>query len=114
LYFGASIKALIGLANQKGYEFVGTTSTGCNAFFVRGDLAPSILGALGAVWAYPSAVREARDGEGRLTFIGGAARQAIIAHMPLLNIETGIVTTLSGCNDIYSPAWAAGNAVQWT
>ena len=114
LYFGASIKALIGLANKKGYKFVGTTSNGCNAFFVRDDFASSIIDALGGVWAYPSAVREARDGEGRLTFTGGTARQAIIAHMPLLNVETGVETTLSGCDDIYSPGWAAGNAVQWT
>jgi len=113
LYFGASIKALTALARRKGYEFVGTTSTGCNAFFVRRDLAPSVLGSLSAVWAYPSAVREARDSEGCLTFTGGSARKAIIAHLPLVNIETGTETTLSACGEIYSPEWASGNGVQW-
>jgi hypothetical protein len=113
LYFGASIKALIALARRKGYEFVGTTSTGCNAFFVRGDLAPTILGVLGAIWAYPSAVREARDSAGNLTFTGGAARKEIIAHLPLVNIETDTETTLAACGEIYSPEWAAGNAAQW-
>jgi hypothetical protein len=114
LYFGASIKALVALAKRKGYEFAGTTSTGCNAFFVRRDLAPSVLGALSAVWAYPSAVREARDGQGRLTFTGGSARKDIIAHLPLINTETDAETTLAACGDIYSPEWAAGNGARWT
>lgn len=114
LYFGASIKALAVLARRKGYEFVGTTSTGCNAFFVRVDLAPSVLGKLGGAWAYPSAVREARDGEGDLTFAGGASRRMIIAHLPLLDIETNTETTIAACGEIYSSEWAAGKGIQWT
>jgi hypothetical protein len=114
LYFGASIKALVTLANLNGYDFVGTTSTGCNAFFVRRELAPSVLDALDAVWAFPSAVREARDGEGRLTFVGGRARKEIVEQLPLINLETGAATTLAACGEIYSPQWAAGEGVQWT
>lgn len=114
LYFGASIKALISLSKQKGYEFIGTTSTGCNAFFVRADLAQYVLGAIDAAWAYPSAVREGRDNEGRLTFRGGLARKEVIAHLPLVDVERGIETTLSACGDIYSPDWAIGNGVRWT
>jgi len=34
-YFGASLLALIDLADQKGYKFVGTGSSGVNAFFVN-------------------------------------------------------------------------------
>jgi hypothetical protein len=34
LYFGASIQALIKLGEKKGYEFIGTNSNGCNAFFI--------------------------------------------------------------------------------
>jgi len=33
-YFGASIKALMHLAERKGYTFLGTPSTGVNAFFI--------------------------------------------------------------------------------
>lgn len=36
-YFGASLKALCLLAAQKGYAFVGCSSNGVNAFFVRRD-----------------------------------------------------------------------------
>jgi hypothetical protein len=44
LYFGASLQALCDLAEEKGYEFVGSSSYGLNAYFVRkdkiGDLKP--------------------------------------------------------------------------
>ena len=42
-YHGASLKAITKLANQKGYILVGCESTGCNAFFVRKDLAKGKL-----------------------------------------------------------------------
>lgn len=38
IYYGASLNALCLLAEQKGYDFVGCTSEGVNAFFVRKDL----------------------------------------------------------------------------
>lgn len=38
LGWGMSLKALIKLMNNKGYEFVGSNSAKCNAFFVRKDL----------------------------------------------------------------------------
>jgi hypothetical protein len=40
-YFGASIGALRALAWRKGYVLAHTDRTGCNAFFVRSDLAKS-------------------------------------------------------------------------
>tara|TARA_Y100000310_G_scaffold343177_1_gene449649 strand:+ start:2713 stop:3597 length:885 start_codon:yes stop_codon:yes gene_type:complete len=39
MYHGASLAALNKLAKKKGYVLVGCDSTGCNAFFVRKDLA---------------------------------------------------------------------------
>jgi arsenate reductase-like glutaredoxin family protein len=38
-YFGASLKALETLLSKKGYALVGCNLLGCNAFFVRQDLA---------------------------------------------------------------------------
>lgn len=37
-YMGSSLKAITDVANKKGYELVGTTITGVNAFYVRRDL----------------------------------------------------------------------------
>lgn len=107
LYFGASLPALAALANEKGYTFVGTTSTGCNAFFVRDDYAPSVVRALDEIASFPSSVREARDQDGALTFQRGVDRQTVIAHLPLVNVENGQAATLSDFGEIYSPKWKA-------
>jgi len=107
LYFGASIRALIKLGKQKGYQFVGTSSTGCNAFFVRNDLAPIILNALDCVSAYPSCVREARDEMGKLLFTSGAQRSYLVEHLSLIDLENNSETTLADCSNLYSSEWAS-------
>ena len=105
LYFGASIRALIALGSSKGYTFVGTTSTGCNAFFVRDDLAQPIIDSLSSVTAFPSSVRESRDAEGRLTFVSGVERAQIIEHLPFVDVKTDQRVTLSDISELYSVEW---------
>lgn len=111
LYFGASIRALIQLGESKGYMFVGTTSTGCNAFFVRRDLASNITSELDEVVAYPSSVREARDVNGRLTFVGGVARQKLIGHLPFVDPESGKCLDLESWGELSSDDWRQGAGV---
>lgn len=106
LYFGASLQAMITLGCRKGYTFVGTTSTGCNAFFIRNDRAQSVLGALDEVLAFPSRVREHRDIDGRLLFTSGLNRSRVIEDLPLVNTESLMPTTLAQLKDIYSPQWS--------
>lgn len=108
LYFGASLPAMIQIGRHKGYTFVGTTSTGCNAFFVRDDLAAKVTPALLNSWGYPSHVREARDENGNLLFLDGAARAQHIAHLPLVNPQTGTQTCLAECDELYSDSWKTG------
>ncbi len=108
LYFGASIRALVQLGKSKGYVFVGTTSTGCNAFFVRSDHASRITGELDELEAYPSSVREARDVNGRLTFVGGEARQEVIGHLPFVEPASGKVLDLASWGQLSSDAWRQG------
>lgn len=108
LYFGASLPAFMKLGEEKGYTFVGTTSTGCNAFFVRDDFAPLIVAALDNITAFPSSLRESRDMQGGLTFTGGAARGAIIQKLPLIDLVRNQTTTLAECGEIYSPEWVKG------
>jgi hypothetical protein len=52
IYFGASLKALCLLAKRKGYFFVGCSSNGVNAFFVREDKSNSILREITAEQGY--------------------------------------------------------------
>lgn len=108
LYFGASLPALIQLGRQKNYTFVGTTSTGCNAFFVRDDLAAKVTEALSGAWGYPSKVREARDENSTLLFLDGTSRAKQIACLPLVNPETGAETSLAECGELYSESWKIG------
>lgn len=112
LYFGASLLALKSLASTKGYTFIGTTSTGCNAFFVRNDLAGTIISALGEICAFPSVIREARDQHGRLLFLNGKERFRLIADLPLVDLERNELTTLGQLDTACSPDWEAGLKVR--
>lgn len=105
LYFGASICALQHLAQKKGYSFAGTSSSGINAFFVRNDLAPPILNLIEEPRAFPSRVRDSRDQNGALSFAGGVKRLALIADMPVVDVETGQTLRLWEIEKPYSDAW---------
>lgn len=113
LYFGASIRALVKLGESKGYVFVGTTSTGCNAFFIRRDHASRIMSELDEIEAYPSSVREARDSNGRLTFVGGDSRQKLISHLPFVNPESGTSHDLASWGVLSSETWKQGRGVRF-
>jgi hypothetical protein len=94
LYFGASLPALCLLAEQKGYDFVGSDSTGINAFFVRNDLSHG-LKRLSATEGYvKSRHRESRDAQGKLTFVSGDARLGVIADMDVVNVSSNKVQAL--------------------
>lgn len=108
LYFGASLPALVKLGEEKEYSFVGTTSTGCNAFFIRNDFAPLIVAALDNISAFPSSLRESRDAQGELTFARGLERGALIQNLPLVDLVKNQTTTLAECGEIYSPEWIKG------
>lgn len=105
LYFGASLPAFKMLGERKGYTFIGTTSTGCNAFFIRDDFAPQIITSLENISSFPSAMRESREVQGRLTFVRGTERREIIQNLGLIDLVSNKTTTLAECGDIYSPEW---------
>lgn len=113
LYFGASIRALIQLGESKGYTFVGTTSTGCNAFFIRNDCALNITGSLEGAWGFPSTVREARDRSGNLNYVSGGERRIIINHLPFVEPESGASLDLVSWGEIYSQNWNRGQGVKF-
>lgn len=105
LYFGASLPALTMLADRKGYTFIGTTTSGVNAFFIRNDLAPRIISNINSVRSHPSKNREARNKEGRLLFIDGIERIAMISHLPLIDVKSNSIKTLGDFDEIYSQLW---------
>lgn len=57
-YHGASLDALVKLANSRGYILVGCESNGVNAFFVRKDIAQGILSEVSVQEGYfPTSLR---------------------------------------------------------
>jgi hypothetical protein len=94
LFWGCSLKALCVLATRKGYAFVGCNTAGNNAYFVRQDrLGP--LRSLTAEQGYvESRFRESRDVDGKLTFLAGAARKQAIAHLEVVDVESGKTVTV--------------------
>lgn len=87
LYFGASLRALIKLADEKGYLFVGHTETGNDAFFVKRSIAAN-HGVFHHAPVDFSSLRfsESRDESGHLTFLRGDEAFREIAHLPLIDV----------------------------
>lgn len=106
LYFGASIAALRSLAAKKGYRFVGTNSSGNDAFFVREDYARLFVdGSLQQIQARPSFFRESRDRSGRRNYISGTERLKHIAALPVVDTETSKILRLGDLEQVYSNDW---------
>ena len=106
LYYGASPKALEHLAEQKGYQPLGTNSVGSNAFFVRNDVAERIVPRIADRAFHPSRVRESRDASGALSFLSGPNRTKEIAHMEVVNVVSGKTAALSEFSPLFSAQWA--------
>jgi len=83
------LPALCFLARKKGYIFVGSNSTGSNAFFVRKDLANSIINVVPEKGYVCSKFRESRDGTGQLTYISGENRSQLIEDLEVYDVITG-------------------------
>jgi len=113
LYFGASLQALIDLGISKGYRFLGTGMAGCNAFFVRDDLYFRLSDCVKSIKAYPTLAREARDEKGNLIFTSGVARTKIIEALPVVDLSRNQEVPLSSFAELYSPAWRAGEALDF-
>jgi hypothetical protein len=111
LYFGASLPALIKLASEKGYKFLGTGLFGCNAFFIHQDFADSVLPALERNWAFPTLAREARNEQNNLAFVDFWHALPIISSLPVVNLDSGEEMALSSINDLYSPIWQQGKGI---
>ena len=89
LYWGASLGAFKAWAEKKGYYFVGTNSTGHNAFFVRKDsISKELVDGINKEFR-DSKYRESKDKNGKLTFLRGKERLMEIKEMPLVDLVTG-------------------------
>lgn len=89
LYFGASLRALHQLSEEKGYAFIGCNSAGNNAYFVRADKLNEKVRKIDLEAGYvASKFRECRDKDGRLNYVSGRDRIKVIEGMPVFNLDT--------------------------
>jgi hypothetical protein len=87
LYWGASLRALCILAEQKGYVFVGSNSSGNNAYFVKQDKIGRIRPCTIQEGYVESKFRDSRDTDGSLTFVARGERLKVIEDMPVYDLE---------------------------
>lgn len=97
LYFGASIQALYSLAQKKGYEYIGCTQAGNDAFFVKKKYAEKYLKELitNPLDTFnEQKAKESRDKHGNLTYVRGNNRFEVIEDMEVINLATNKKITL--------------------
>jgi hypothetical protein len=89
LYFGASLRALVDLADEKGYTFVGTNTSGLNAFFIRKDVLTDQTRNFAASAKFTNSLfRESRSNSGDLTYLRGSSRHEEIQDLIVFNTHT--------------------------
>jgi hypothetical protein len=91
LYYGASLAALCYVAEKKGYDFIGATSAGVNAFFVRKDLSAPFIKYNAQTGFHESANRDSKTANGQLSFLLHAQRLQQIKEMPVVDVTNNAV-----------------------
>ena len=110
LYFGASLPAFDHLATKKGYTRLGTNLAGSNAFYIRNDRLHLFVDRIADTSGRPSAFRESRGPNGKLTFLSGPERSAALADCPVIDILNGSTRELGTFGELFSSAWLAAMA----
>lgn len=100
LCFGASLAAICGLATEKGYEFIGSNSEGCNAFFVRKDLAGGLPKPTVAEGYVECKFRSSVDEAGVLTFLTGRARVEAIKDTQVHDLVASRLVRISELGEL--------------
>jgi hypothetical protein len=97
LYFGASLAAFCELAERKGYDFIGTTAAGVNAYFVRKDLSKPFKKYTSQDGYNESANRDSKAKNGELLFLRHDKRLQLIEELPIFDIATNKTEKIKDC-----------------
>ena len=82
IVYGASLKALIELADKKNYFFAGSNSAGTNAFFIRKDLQNEKIKPVSLEEGFvQSKIRESRNKEGKKIFLSLEDEKKILKNL---------------------------------
>jgi hypothetical protein len=88
-YFGASLSALVQLAEEKGYYFIGCNSAGNNAYFLANKHKTIFSGLSTNVGFVDAKFRDTRDASGQLTYPQREVARTSIKGMPVINVKSG-------------------------
>lgn len=100
LYFGASLAAFCELAEEKGYDFIGTTRAGVNAYFVRKDLSSPFKKFTTQQGFNESDNRDSRDEKGNLTFLRHDQRLNLIKEKLVYDLEINQDISIKDCYNL--------------
>ena len=96
LYFGASLGAFVHLANERGYRFIGCSSSGANSFFVRDDIAGDLPSLTSAEGYRESRFLTSRNPDGTMSRMRSVAdRIKLIGKLPVVDVSTGETVTVA-------------------
>lgn len=88
VYYGASIKAMVLLANEKGYALVGGNSSGNNLFFVKKELLNDKIKECSIDEAYVEGrFRESRDETGKLNYLSADEEKNLLHKLPFVCVD---------------------------
>lgn len=105
LYFGASLSSFKSLLGKKGYNFLGTSSTGVNAFFVKKEYYSIFKSIIKDHKEYPAAVREGRNKNGELTYENLPKSLNTIKDMEVFDFDENAIKKISDYKKLYSENW---------
>ena len=97
LFFGASLAAMCHMAELKGYDFIGTTSAGVNAYFVRKDLSSPFKKYTSENGYHESQNRDSKGKKGELLFLRHEERLKMIADLEVFDIDTNKTDKVKNC-----------------
>jgi hypothetical protein len=103
LYFGASILALIENLKKKNYFFVGSDSSGVNAFFVEKKYFKNISNKIENILIHAPAHRESRDANNKFTYADWPNQIELIKDTEVYDIKKNVnIFVKNIIKDIYS------------
>ena len=91
LFFGTSLQSACDLGKEKGYSFIGCNSNGNNAYFIRNDKIKDLEIKDVQTGYVLSKFRESRDVEGKLTYVRGEQRLAILKGLNVYNTRSEMI-----------------------
>ena len=107
LYFGASIKAFISMLDDKGYTFLGTASSGVNAFFVRKEFESYFSKNIEENKIFPSIARDSLDVNDKLTYKNLLNSLNVINELEVFDFNENRTKKIKDYEKLYSDYWTS-------